>query len=80
MIDVINIIKNTIDYTSKGNMMIGGCVVLQRKGGNGDHVPPDILKTSPEHPGNGIGIKLRVDKFINLHHAKMLTQYQIYWG
>ena len=80
MTDVINIITNTIDYTPKGNMMIGGCVELHRKGGNGDHVPVHILKTSPEHPGNNIGISLRIDKFINLHHAKMLTQYQIFWG
>ena len=80
MRDVISIIAKTVDYTPKGNMMIGGCVELHRKGGNGDHVPVQILKTSPEHPGNNIGISLRVDKFINLHHARMLTQYQIYWG
>ena len=80
MRDVINSISKTLDYNSNGNMMIGGCVLFHRKGGNGDHVPAHILKTSAEHPGNDIGISLRVDKFINLHHAKMLTQYQIYWG
>ena len=80
MTDVLNIISKSIDYNSNGNIMIGGCVLLHRKGGNGKHVPSHIPKTSPEHPGNDIGISLRVDKFINLHHAKMVTKYQIYWG
>ena len=78
--DVLSTISKTVDYTSKDNIIIGGCVVLHRKGGNGEHVPSHISKTSPEYPGNDIGISLRVDNFIELHHSKMLTEYQIYWG
>lgn len=76
MRDVINRIPKTLSYTSKGNILIGECVGLQRKGGNGKraaHIP----KTSPKHPGNGVQAKLYIQKFIRLHGQRMLTQYHV---
>lgn len=75
MADVIRRISKTVDYTSAGNMIIGGCIALQRKGGNGRHTAITD-KTSPNHPGNQIQIKLHIKKFIKLHHQRMLTEYQ----
>lgn len=75
MRDVINRIPKTMVYTSHGNIVIGECVGLQRKGGNGKTVK--IPKTSPEHPGNGVQTKLYIQKFIRLHGQRMLTAYQV---
>ena len=76
---VIQGISKTVDYTRNGNIIIGGCVNLQRKGGNGKSAAA-IDKTSADHPGNQVQIKLRIKKFIDLHHQKMLAEYQIFWG
>ena len=76
MTDVVGRISKTVDYARGGNMMIGGCVCLQRKGGNGQYTRVTD-KTSPDHPGNQIQIKLHIKKFINLHGQKMLTEYQV---
>lgn len=74
MTQVINDISNSISFTNQGNMLIGGCVALQRKGGNGrrvDHIDP----TSIEHPGNQIQTKLSMTKFIKMYEKDMITSY-----
>jgi hypothetical protein len=75
MADVVRRIPKTMVYTRQGNIVIGKCVGLQRKGGNGKHVK--VPKTSPEHPGNGVQTKLYIQKFIRLHGQRMLAEYQV---
>ena len=61
---VLDEISHAIDYSKPGgNMRIGGCVYLQRKGGNGEYAA-HIDKMSPDHPGNQVQIKLRIEDFI----------------
>lgn len=75
MTDFMNGIGKEVDYTARGNITIGKCVVLQRKGGNGRHIR--IAKTDPKHPCNDIQIKLDVVKFINMNSNKLLASYEI---
>lgn len=75
MTDVVKRIPKTMVYTAHGNIVIGECVGLQRKGGNGKKVK--VPKTSPKHPGNGVQAKLYIQKFIRLHGQRMLTQYHV---
>lgn len=76
MEEVLNIISHAISYSSQGgNMVIGGCVYLQRKGGNGQYVK--VPKTSPDHPGNQVQIKLHIRDFINLHQQSRLAEYEV---
>jgi hypothetical protein len=75
MEDVLSGIENTMIYTSKGNIQIGGCVGLQRKGGNGVHIT--VPASDPSHPGNNMQTKLQITNFIELHKAKMLAEYQV---
>lgn len=75
MTDVVRKIPKTLGYTQGGNMILGGCIALQRKGGNGKSVIMD--KTSPQHPGNQVQIKLHIKKFIDFHHQRMLAEYQV---
>lgn len=76
MTDVVGRIPKTVDYARGGNMIIGGCIALQRKGGNGQYTRVTD-KTSPDHPGNQIQIKLHIKKFINLHGQRMLAEYPV---
>ena len=77
MEDVLDEISHTLTYSKQGgNMVIGGCVVFQRKGGNGEYAA-SIDKMSPNHPGNQVQIKLHIRDFIELHHQNMLAEYQI---
>ena len=75
MRDVVNRIPPTLDYTRDGNILIGECVGLQRKGGNGKRVK--VPKTSPEHPGNDVQTKIYIQKFIRLHGKRMLAEYKV---
>lgn len=75
MRDVVNRIPLILDYTRDGNILIGECVGLQRKGGNGKRVK--VPKTSPAHPGNGVQTKLYIQKFIRLHGKRMLAEYHV---
>lgn len=43
--------------TSKGILMFGDCLSMQRKGGNGKHVK--LPKDHPAHPGNQLQFKLK---------------------
>ena len=77
MEDVLAEISHTISYSKLGgNMVIGGCVYLQRKGGNGEYAN-HIDRMSPKHPGNQVQIKLHIRDFIDLHHQIMLTAYEV---
>ena len=78
MADIVSRISTDISYTSYGNMVIGGCLSLKRKAGNGEHLQ-EMDETLPEHPANDIQIMIYVNKFISLHHQRMLTKYQIFW-
>ena len=76
MTQILDSISGSIRFTNQGNLLIGGCVALQRKGGNGrrvDHIDP----TSIEHPGNQIQTKISVSRFIKMYEEIMLTSYTI---
>lgn len=80
MEDVLAKISHAISYSKQGgNMIIGGCVYLQRKGGNGEYAA-HIDRMSPDHPGNQIQPKLHIKKFIELHHQSMLIEYEVSVG
>ncbi len=64
MKDVLKNLTHKVSFTKRVNIMIGGCVVLQRKGGNWVH-SKDIPKDSLKHPGNNIQIKLKMKEFID---------------
>ena len=77
MEDVLDEISHTISYSKQGgNMVIGGCVYLQRKGGNGEYAA-HIDRMSPEHPGNQVQTKIHIRHFIELHHQSMLVEYEV---
>ena len=77
MEDVLAEISHAISYSKQGgNMVIGGCVYLQRKGGNGEWAAA-IDKMSPDHPGNQVQIKLHIRDFIDRHHQSMLAEYEV---
>jgi len=50
-----------ISFTDKGIIRLGGFVTVQRKGGDGKHIP--IPKTDWKHPGNQIQFKFSPLKF-----------------
>ncbi|MXZ48603.1 MAG: hypothetical protein F4235_02590 [Candidatus Dadabacteria bacterium] len=76
MKDVLKLIGSDIQFTSRGgNIMIGGCIVFQRKGGNGQRVK--LAKTDPKHPGNDVQIKLDITRFLGLFDEKKITNYKI---
>ena len=77
MTQVLNDISSSIRFTDKGNMRIGGCIALQRKGGNGERVD-HIDRTSIKHPGNQIQTKLSMSKFIEMYEKDMLASYNPY--
>ena len=63
--DLLNLIGNDTDFTPGGNLVIGNCIQVQRKGGNGIHAA-HIPKTNPSHPGNNIQVKLDITAFLSL--------------
>ena len=64
MRDVLMAIGNDVDFTPRGNIVIGKCVVFQRQGGNGAKVK--VPKTDPKHPGNDVQMKLDIKNFLKL--------------
>ena len=73
---VLQKIDHSISFTSKGNIQIGKCVIIQRKGGNGVHsihIPKDSIK----HPGNNIQIKLKTKLFISEMEEYVLSSYRL---
>ena len=76
MKDVLRLIGKDIEYTPRGgNILIGGCVVFQRKGGNGTKVK--LPKTHPNHPGNDVQIKLEISKFLRFFDNEKIASYEI---
>jgi hypothetical protein len=60
-------ILNTLDYritfSKRGIIRIGEYFTIQRKGGNGVH-SRHIEKTSLDHPGNNLQIKMNIRSFV----------------
>ena len=75
MRDVLTAIGSDVAFTPRGNIVIGKCVVFQRKGGNG--VTVKVPRTDPKHPGNDIQMKLNIKSFLNLHDEKKISWYEI---
>lgn len=76
MRDVLRLIESDIEFTKRGgNILIGGCVVFQRKGGNGTKVK--LPKTHPKHPGNDVQIKLDIARFSQLFDDRKIASYKI---
>lgn len=73
---VLNKSSDDIVFSVKGNVDIGECILLQRKGGNGS-MSRTIPKTDIKHPGNNIQLKLKVNKFVVLMRDYIIGQYII---
>jgi hypothetical protein len=72
---VLECLPTNISFT-KGGFNIGGCVSFQRKGGNGSlskHIP----KTTIQHPGNNIQLKVHLNKLIEILAPIKLAEYTI---
>jgi len=75
MKEVLNSLPADISFT-KGGFNIGNCISFQRKGGNGSlsrHIP----KTSIQHPGNNIQLKMQMNKLIKVLEPVKLAEYTI---
>jgi hypothetical protein len=73
--DVLKRIPRDIVFT-KGGFNIGGCISFQRKGGNGS-LSNNIPKTTIQHPGNNIQLKVKINKLIPILEPSKLSQYTI---
>lgn len=74
MKEVLKQLSKEVSFTKKGNITIGDCVILQRKGGNGVHsinIPKDNLK----HPGNNVQLKLKMREFVKAMENVLLAFY-----
>jgi len=76
MKDVMKNIGKQVSVTSRGNILIGKSVIIQRKGGNGVHAIR-IDKLSPKHPGNDVQIKLKMKEFLQEMNDSLLVSYHI---
>jgi len=74
MKNVLNCLPTDIIFT-KGGFNIGGCISFQRKGGNGSISKHP--KTTIQHPGNNIQLKLIITKLIPILESVKLTEYTI---
>lgn len=64
--DMENLLDNLdyqITFSKRGIIKFGQFFTIQRKGGNGVH-SIHIPKTSLDHPGNGLQVKMNLRKFI----------------
>ena len=75
MKDVLNCLPVNIVFT-KGGFNIGDCISFQRKGGNGSFSKL-IPKTTIQHPGNNIQLKVKINKLIEILEPVMLAEYKI---
>jgi len=75
MKDVLQQLPTEITFT-KGGFNIGGCISFQRKGGNGS-VSKNIPKTTIQHPGNHIQLKIKISKIIPILEPIKLAEYSI---
>lgn len=75
MREVLNTLPTDITFT-KGGFNIGGCISFQRKGGNGSlskHIP----KTTIQHPGNNVQLKVKINKLTPILELVKLAEYTI---
>jgi len=75
MKDVLQKIPNDLIFT-KGGFNIGNCISFQRKGGNGS-LSKNIPKTTIQHPGNNIQLKINIPKLILALEPVKLAEYSI---
>ncbi len=73
MSTVLSQLNYEIGWTPKGNIKIGDCFQLQRKGGDGNITT--YPKTDPKHPGNNMQVKLDIKSF--LENFQPFAQYSV---
>jgi len=76
MQNVLNNIGYKIDFTVKGNLIIGDYIVFQRKGGNGigaAHLRKDDIR----HPGNNVQLKMKMNKFVEGMEQQKIANYRV---
>ncbi len=66
-----------ISFASKNNILIGKCISVQRKGGNGVRAHRIKDKTDPIHSGNSVQFKLKVNDCVKQMEFIKLAQYVI---
>lgn len=66
-----NLSESKIEFSNNGIIKIGDYLSLQRKGGNGARVK--YLKSDPNHPGNQIQFKMKINTFINEYNNRIAT-------
>lgn len=71
MEDLLDNLDSQIAFSKRGVIKFGQFFTIQRKGGNGVH-SIHISKTSLEHPGNGLQVKMNVRKFV-LENEPLIT-------
>ncbi len=71
MDDLLENLDYQITFSKKGIIKLGHYFTIQRKGGNGVH-SIHISKTSLDHPGNGLQVKMNVRKFV-LENESLIT-------
>jgi hypothetical protein len=71
MEDLLDNLDSQIAFSKRGIIKFGQFFTIQRKGGNGVH-SIHIPKTSLEHPGNGLQVKMNVRKFV-LENEPLIT-------
>lgn len=75
MSEVLKKLDYSVDYTPRGNIKIGECFQLQRKGGDGN--VKTVPKTHPKHPSNDMQVKMNIKAFLELRGLKPFTKYEI---
>jgi hypothetical protein len=75
MKDVLQKLTTEIIFT-KGGFNIGDCISFQRKGGNGS-LSKNIPKTTIQHPGNNVQLKIKMTKLLPIIKPVKLAEYTI---
>ena len=75
MSDILKKLDYGISYTPHGNIKIGDCFQLQRKGGDGN--VRQYPKTDPRHPSNNVQIKMDIKGFLKRQELGPFTTYKI---
>ena len=75
MSDILRKLDYGISYTPRGNIKIGDCFQLQRKGGDGN--VRKFPKTNPRHPSNDIQIKMDIRQFLKKQELGPFITYNI---
>jgi hypothetical protein len=75
MKDVLQKLSTELTFT-KGGFNIGNCISFQRKGGNGS-LSKNIPKTTIQHPGNNVQLKIIINKLLPIIESVKLAEYTI---